>query len=90
MSYEPGDDLDWIRSREKKYIGKNNGKYFLVKGKKVRGIFPFIDEALEKGGKKYGKEKFLVYHMVKDLYIDNICDKNKALIAGISDLSSIK
>ena len=83
MVYEPGDDLDWIRSVENQYLGKNRGEYFLVKDRSVRGIFKSRDVALSEGNKAFGEDNYIVYHMFLDPFADLVSKKNAELLAEL-------
>jgi len=73
----------WIRNNEKYLIEMYEGKYILIKNKKVVDVSDSKDEITLKAIKKFGIGKFLVYFVKNDLMINDIVEDNNSLVGDL-------
>ena len=73
-------DMDWIRKNEKELIKEYSGKYILVKDEKIRSVSENKQEIIMRGIKRFGRDNFVLYYVIKDDLINRI---NKEAPSGI-------
>ncbi len=80
MVRDVSNDLKWIRDNELKFIKKYLGKYLLVRKCRIEGVFDDNPTALKEGHRRFMKAKFIVYHIMKKEFIDDINRENRVLL----------
>jgi len=80
MARDANRNLKWIREHEEEFLEKYLNKYLLIRKARIEGVFDDHAIALSEANRRYGKVKFIIYHVENDKFINSINDKDKALI----------
>jgi hypothetical protein len=77
--------MSWIRDHEDNLISKYNGKYILVKDKKVRSVCESKQEIVRRGIKRFGRGNFIAYHAVNNNVLEQLAKENEVLLGDLKD-----
>lgn len=86
IEYNVNADLQWIRENEKALVKKYSDKYIVVRLKRVRAVYDKNYMAVEFGLKKYGKDNFVVFHVLTDEYLEFFAKGDKAILDELEEL----
>ncbi len=57
-------EIKFFEENKAKWLGVYEGKFVLVKGEELIGVFDAAETAISEGAKKYGTESFLVRKVI--------------------------
>ena len=60
------EEIRYYEDHQKELLAKSPGKFVLIKGDKLLGVFDTQEEALAAGGRLFGLESFLVRRVEKE------------------------
>lgn len=73
-------DLQWIREHEQEFINEYLNKYLLIRKMKIEGVFNNMPDASKNAAKKYGRAKYIIYHVINDKFINDINEKEEKIL----------
>ena len=80
-------EIKFFHENQEEWVKKYPGQYVLVKGEKLIGAYPDIDEALGEGAQHFGLTPFLVRNVNE---VDHVVQMPPALDLGILSANSIR
>lgn len=78
--------MNWIRQNEAELIRLYEGKFILIKDKKVRSVSDSKQEIMKRGVARFGRGNFVTYFVKRDDMLNRILEDNDNLLGDLKNL----
>jgi hypothetical protein len=58
-----GEEIAYFEENRARLLSDHRGKFVLIKGPRLRGVYETVEEACEAGSRQFGDAPFLVAHV---------------------------
>ena len=72
-------ELRFFESKKEEWLEKHRGRYVLIKGEELMGVFTSLEDAYNEGVKQYGNQPFFIKQVTE---VENI-EQVPSLMLGI-------